>query len=180
MNSAYDSNSYRAASTTIRVCRGLWGACMRRRGSELCSQGWPLRCSETLLSLASMSCSTVRPREGCLLVSTAASQNDKNRISSWFLVFFFRCDVSTVRPTGELRLWRGCRRHGFPGHAARRCGEDAHSSHPVLLEHSRCCSLHLQGVHPCLSRAFWKLAPLMTNIMLILQLFLLIWVQTWS
>lgn len=71
--------------------------------------------------------------------------------------FSVRGDFIGLRPTGELQLWSGGRRHGVPGNAACGRGEDPHSSQPVPLEHSRCCSLHLHGacsLHTC--RFHWE------------------------
>lgn len=71
---------FRVAFTVMRVCPVLWGVCMRLRESGLCFLGWLPRCSAMLLSPASTSCFTARPRERCLKVRVTLSQQIKMEV----------------------------------------------------------------------------------------------------
>lgn len=164
----YLISCFRAVVTTMWVWRGLWGVCMRPKESELFSQGWLQRCSETPRSLASTSCSTARPRGRCLKVRTIPDQQIlmggrgsmqdaatfssykeflKNSCHSYFILIpglsSLRGDFVSLHPLGELQQWGGGRCHGVAGHAACRCGEDPHPSQPSSLEHNRRYSVHL-------------------------------------
>ena len=85
------------AVTTTWVWLVLCGVCTRRRESGLCFQGWPPRCSEMLLSRASMSCFIARPRERCLQVGAALSENIKqNVIRLWKSILISSLFLSEV------------------------------------------------------------------------------------